>query len=195
MIKELTCKDCGKTFSGYHTKIYCDECIYYRIRDEKNRRAKMGSNRKLGSIDNCVICGKEYVVKSGLQKYCPDCKEEQYLKVDRKGGLKYYHDNKDDINPPRYEKRRVEEIRLCAWCGKEFKHNGKPMTFCSSDCKRQSLNARYRIDEYKTCVWCGKQFKHNGTRKNTCSYECKRNHINKQTRDRLKAENKFDKSQ
>lgn len=136
VVKDRTCKQCGKTFLGGPRAWYCPECRSERKRQQAAiRRQRPGPNRPLGSIDHCVVCGKEYVVKGGMQKYCEDCAKNAVAEKDRAAGIAYYRENKDAINPARYEKLRVKE-KVCIVCGKTFDPHGLPAEMCSEECKR-----------------------------------------------------------
>ena len=78
MRKELTCTQCGTRFVGYHTCQFCLACAADRKLAVDKRRRLQGANRPLGSIDKCAVCGKDYVVNSGMQKYCTDCASAAY---------------------------------------------------------------------------------------------------------------------
>lgn len=135
VVKDRICKQCGKTFPGGPRAWYCPECRDVRKRQQAAiRRQRLGPNRPLGSIDHCAVCGKEYIVRSGLQKYCKDCAKAAVAEKDRAASLAYYRDNKDAINPTRYEKRRVKE-KTCVVCGKTFDPHGASAETCSDDCK------------------------------------------------------------
>lgn len=104
MIKDCTCKQCGKKFKGGPRAYYCPNCRAERKKEAKrayNERKKEGKIRPLGSSDACERCGEKYIVVAGLQRVCEKCKSEHYLEQDRKTGLKYYYENKEDINPIR----------------------------------------------------------------------------------------------
>lgn len=136
VVKDRTCKQCGKTFLGGPRAWYCPECRSERKRQQAAiRRQRPGPNRPLGSIDHCVVCGKEYVVKGGMQIYCEDCAKSAVAEKDRAAGIAYYHENKDAINPARYEKLRVKE-KVCIVCGKKFDPHGLPAEMCSDECRR-----------------------------------------------------------
>ena len=73
------CKACGASFMGGSRAYYCPDCRAERKKKQKleyEARKRAGNVRKIGSIDNCVICGKPYTVEGGNQKYCPDCAPE-----------------------------------------------------------------------------------------------------------------------
>lgn len=79
MIKQRICADCGETFMGNINSKYCQECKQKRrklIDAQKYKRKSEGTIRTLGSLDHCLSCGKEYIVLSGIQKYCPECSKE-----------------------------------------------------------------------------------------------------------------------
>lgn len=102
-MRDRICRQCGATFKGGPRAWYCPAC-----RIERHRETLRGfkANRPLGSTDICLICGNEYIVKAGRQKYCPDCAAEQLREADRKQGLEYYRKNKETINPARNKRRR-----------------------------------------------------------------------------------------
>lgn len=144
VVKDRICKQCGKTFPGGPRAWYCPECRSERKKQQAAiRRQRPGPNRPLGSIDHCVVCGKEYVVKGGMQKYCEDCAKSAVAEKDRAAGIAYYHENKDAINPARYEKLRVKE-KVCIVCGKTFDPHGLPAEMCSDECRR----IRRRLQQY-----------------------------------------------
>ena len=107
-MRDRQCKTCGITFKGGPRAWYCPSCREER-RKEQSRRGKQkerdGLTRKIGSVDKCEICGNDYIVAGGLQRMCEVCKPEQYAKIDAEMSLKYYHENKENINPARYERR------------------------------------------------------------------------------------------
>lgn len=144
VVKDRICKQCGKTFPGGPRAWYCPECRSERKKQQAAiRRQRPGPNRPLGSIDHCVVCGKEYVVKGGMQKYCEDCAKSAVAEKDRAAGIAYYRENKDAINPARYEKLRVKE-KVCIVCGKTFDPHGLPAEMCSDECRR----IRRRLQQY-----------------------------------------------
>lgn len=78
VVKIRVCKDCGVEFFGGPRARRCPDCAYIAQQETSRRHKKSGSKRPLGSIDKCVICGAEYIVVSGRQKYCSDyCRKEQ----------------------------------------------------------------------------------------------------------------------
>lgn len=90
------CMDCGKTFSGGPRSWRCPECR--KIRDkqttkEYRERAKLGKSRKIGNTYKCEHCGGEYILKSGLQKYCEKCQPIMHSELDNRQGTEYYYKN------------------------------------------------------------------------------------------------------
>lgn len=78
------CVVCGATFPGGPRAKYCTECRKERAKRsarEYAQRKAAGNTRPLGSVDICQVCGGEYVVESGLQKYCPSCAAEAVRQV------------------------------------------------------------------------------------------------------------------
>ncbi len=92
------CKSCGIQFSGGPRAWYCPNCREERKRTasrESKKREARGLTRKIGSTDICENCGKSYIVNSGLQKYCDDCREKMHKKIDNEQGTAYYHERVD----------------------------------------------------------------------------------------------------
>lgn len=68
--QEKICEDCGRSFIGGPKSFRCPDC-QRKINDRRKQANKYyGAERPLGSTDRCIVCGKEYVVEGGLQKYC-----------------------------------------------------------------------------------------------------------------------------
>ena len=103
--------------------------------------------RPLGSIDKCKMCGNDYIVNSGLQRFCPACQLPHRLDNDRTGGLKYYNNNKDAINPVRNLLRQIGPVK-CSWCGKEFETHNRTKC-CSDECKRKAKNRAWNERYHK----------------------------------------------
>lgn len=114
------CIRCKRQFRGGPRAWYCPTCREDRRRERERKYANRPSNRPLGSTDICQSCGAEYIVCSGLQKYCPDCQPIKHRELDAEQGVKYYHKHyaaekekrraryaasKDEINRKRREKR------------------------------------------------------------------------------------------
>lgn len=103
-IYKRKCQECGKEFDGGPRAWYCPDCREIRRIERERKYHIYGNNRKLGDIDYCQNCGKEYIICSGLQKYCPACKKEMNRKKDNELSTKYYYDVIDKT--VRNQKRR-----------------------------------------------------------------------------------------
>lgn len=143
-IYDRVCRQCGASFKGGPRAWYCPSCRIERRRELNRKRVENGRKpaRLLGSIDQCVVCGKDYIVNGGLQRYCPKCAPEKYKEVDRKQGLEYYEANKDTINPVRKEARRT--IRNCPICGNKYWAVGGKIACCQEH-KKEVLRIRLNM--------------------------------------------------
>lgn len=133
-IRDRVCRQCGKTFPGGPRAWYCPECRKVRMRERNARHKSAGTARPLGSIDKCEVCGKEYVVNSGRQRYCPQCAPERYREIDRAQSKAW---NAENTTP---EKRKAERKASgaaipCAVCGKLFVPT-TPAVTCSQECRK-----------------------------------------------------------
>ena len=125
-----TCHTCGANFIGGPRASYCPTCRAERQKAQKQKYRATGFSRHLGDIDNCVICGGEYVIQSGLQKYCPKCAPDAVREIDRAQSKNWNtaHDY--------YIKRRKKSrsgVKVCVVCGREIVP-GTPTVTCSPEC-------------------------------------------------------------
>lgn len=75
-VRERVCADCGAKFMGWPRSKRCPDCqAEAKLKYDREHKQK-GSARKLGSVDICAFCGKEYTVEAGSQKYCKACAAE-----------------------------------------------------------------------------------------------------------------------
>lgn len=149
-IYERICRECGVTFQGGPRAWYCPECRKRRERERARKRSKDPA-RKLGSTDLCENCGAEYIVQSGLQKYCKKCKPIMHKALDRRQSLDYYNTHKDDINPRRNAARRVP-WRRCVVCGGLFQPRGTRKT-CGGECRKIYYRDLQRVIYEKRRIW------------------------------------------
>lgn len=150
MLQNRICKACGIEFIGGPRAYYCKTCREERRKfasKEYKERKKKGTVRAIGNIDICDICGEKYIVNSGQQRFCSNCQKSHNLEHDRATGLKYYHENKDNINPIRNIRRQIGPVK-CEWCGKEFISHTKQNT-CSDECKKKMKNHNWSIRNKK----------------------------------------------
>lgn len=130
------CRICGATFQGGPRAWYCPSC-----REEQKKktdrdakaRAKAGKTRKIGSTDVCVICGAEYVVNSGRQRYCPKCAPEAIREEARKESRAWIAEHREAHYQRKAE--RAQNRRVCKVCGKPY-YSATPTVTCSPRCGR-----------------------------------------------------------
>lgn len=145
VIRDRACRSCGAVFPGGPRAWYCPECRRERQKDAK-RRASHGTARPIGSTDICTVCGGEYVVTGGRQKYCPTCAADAMRAADRKNALEWYAKNK---NPEqlREQKRAGTAPIACVVCGREFRPKDASIT-CSAECSRELNRQHNKSYEY-----------------------------------------------
>lgn len=148
--RERVCKICGTTFMGYPRSMFCDQCKEQRKKAQKRIYNQRKPNRPLGSMDICENCGKEYVVKGGLQRYCPDCSDSVVKNNIKERKNKYYQENKEQLNQHKEEMRSNGYV--CVICGKIFDKDVNSVT-CSSECQKE----HERIQQNKADIRAGKR--------------------------------------
>lgn len=143
VIRDRVCVDCGITYPGMPSSKLCPSCSTERARERERAYKKNGAVRKIGSTDICVICGEEYTVTSGLQKYCPDCAKEAY----RAKSAKRKHDGWVNNPTEQQERRRTlkKDRKVCVVCGKLF--DIPIRVTCSEECaKIHKSNQQKKFD-------------------------------------------------
>lgn len=130
VMKIRVCQDCGSEFLGGPRAKRCPECAQY----SRTHKARKPTVRPLGSVDKCQWCGLEYTVVSGRQKYCSEKCQHEAVKVWQRGHKRGY--NKESGQDKKKEKRRKEQEKICAYCGRKFKAN-TATTFCSDFCHKE----------------------------------------------------------
>lgn len=80
LIRTRICQECGNEFLSFPSAKRCPKCSVEAQRERQREYRKHGVSRPLGSTDKCIVCGKEYIVNAGSQKYCPGCRREASLK-------------------------------------------------------------------------------------------------------------------
>lgn len=144
VVRTRACIDCGASFDGGPRAMRCPKC---RVAEEKRinkLHKKSGSKRKLGSIDICQICGTEYIVKSGRQKYCPGCRREASLQWQREHKKEY--NKKPEVIKARRE-RRSSRQKICVYCLLPF-WDSSTSNCCSDYCRAQNK----KIKEYQADI-------------------------------------------
>lgn len=140
IIRDRTCIICGAKFKGGPRALYCEKCKK-DVKKERDKackaRQKAGKTRKLGSKALCEVCGKEYVVKAGTQKYCENCAYEAVRKIDREQSKMW---NAANTSPEKRRKERQAAAAdlICVVCGKKFHPNPRraTATTCSKECSK-----------------------------------------------------------
>ncbi len=139
-VRQRICVECGRSFCGGPAARRCPECRAERIREQNRRYKREGPQRRRGSTDYCVRCGKPYIVESGTQHYCPECAPGAYRELDRAASLRWEREN---TTPE--ERKQVRQAasaeRICAVCGKAFVPRDASIT-CSKECSRALAKAR-----------------------------------------------------
>ena len=134
VVKIRTCRDCGVEFCGGPRAKRCPDCAYKARRDADRRRKKTGVKRPIGSIDRCAVCGKEYTVLSGRQKYCSDvCQRQGVLEWQREHKRGYAVSSGQDIKK---QERRKQSQKICVYCLRVFVSD-KPTNVCSDYCRME----------------------------------------------------------
>lgn len=130
VVKIRNCQDCGTKFYGGPRAKRCPSCTSLA----KNHYKKSPTMRPLGSIDKCVICGKEYTVTSGRQKYCSQlCQHKGVLAWQREHKKDYNKISGQDIKK---QIRRESAEKVCVYCLRRFKSN-TASNLCSDYCRQE----------------------------------------------------------
>lgn len=143
-VRQRTCQTCGITFLGGSAARYCPDCRAERQREQARRYRQEGTQRPLGSTDYCITCGKPYIVCSGQQHYCPDCRPIEYQRLDRAASRRW---NAENTTPDdRRETRQAASAPIqCVICGKPFVPRTAAKTCspeCSAELRRRTMRRR-----------------------------------------------------
>lgn len=146
VVRIRICQDCRTEFYGGPRARRCSECSF-KAKQERNRKfAQTGAARPLGSTDICAICRKEYIVKSGKQKYCSaDCQRVGVLAWQRAQRKGYNKSSGQDIKK---QKRREEQQKICVYCLRPFKTKSST-NICSDYCKAERKKMQMCQDDIK----------------------------------------------
>lgn len=132
VVKIRICQDCGIEFYGGPRARRCQDCAYKAQQEINRQHKKAGTNRPMGSTDKCVICGREYVVKSSRQKYCSDV-------CQRKGVLEWQREHKREYNKAsgqniKKKEQRKQVKKICVYCLRTFV-SSTSTNLCSEYCR------------------------------------------------------------
>lgn len=171
VVRIRTCKDCGIEFFGGPRAKRCPNCAYKAQQETSRRHKKSGAKRPLGSIDKCTVCGKEYTVVSGRQKYCSkECQRKGVLEWQREHKKGYYKASGQNIKKT---ERRRQSQKICVYCLRPFVSD-TPTNICSDYCRREQKKLNQCIADINR-----------GYKRNYNKYITMRN----QYRDRVKKDN------
>lgn len=114
-LRSRTCKECGTTFQGGPRAWYCPRCRAERQAQqsrEYHQRKKMGNTRIVGQKYPCEICGKKYILSSGLQRFCKECAEKHLKEVDNKQSRDWNKSHPEQMaEHKKSEKERNKEMK------------------------------------------------------------------------------------
>lgn len=131
---------------GYPRSMFCPTCSQARKKAQKKIYNQCKPARHLGSVDKCENCGKEYIVNSGVQRFCPDCSKDA-IKANIKSRKKIYNDANKAQMYAHKEKMR-ENGHVCVICGKIFDPS-TPTVTCSLKCEKELRRRRQNQADIK----------------------------------------------
>lgn len=132
VVRNRICIDCGSVFMGGPRARRCPTCREAeRIRYSRNRKKTI---RPIGSIDICPICGHEYAVTSGRQKYCSDACQKTAV-MDWQRNQKREYAKRPEVKLAKQE-RLSERQKVCIYCLKKF-WTSTSTAYCSDYCRKQ----------------------------------------------------------
>lgn len=129
------CKDCGVEFIGYSNERRCPICAEAALQESYRQYwDKGGTQRPIGNTDKCILCGKEYTVKSSSQKYCSDqCRRMAYIPKQKEQNKIYY---RTSYRVAELKQRRQQVTNICVYCLQPFKKSNSSSTnTCSDYCR------------------------------------------------------------
>ncbi len=143
-----TCVQCGAVFPGGPRASYCPSCRDERSKAHKReyqRRKVAGTVRPIGSKDICEVCGKEYIVDGGNQRYCPACAPEAVRAKVLPGKRAWAADRRDDLID-RAAALKADSA-VCAYCGKTYTPTSASVT-CSEACAMEHARIVQGVADY-----------------------------------------------
>lgn len=146
VLRLRTCKICGTSFVGYPRSFFCPTCSEERKKQQSKKYNKKNPSRPCGSIDICKVCGNEYVVNSGTQKYCSECSKQQITDNIRQHKIQYAASRKEIQS--NLKKETLGKRYICKVCGKEFEKHTARVT-CSEECEKELLRLKRNLSDFK----------------------------------------------
>lgn len=143
-VADHICRTCGITFKGGPASLYCSSCAAERRKkqaSEYRARKRAGNVREIGSTDICVICGREYTVDGGKQRYCKDCAAEAIRLKDIEASKKW-----NALHTTPEERKKVRKAAVlpiqCVICGQSFIPSDSSIT-CTPECSAKLRKQRF----------------------------------------------------
>lgn len=129
-------------------------------------------------MNKCEYCGREFEPSRSNQRFCSYKCNQKY----------WYHNNPEyrarkKAKSQEHKAARLDRVRTCAICGKEFKPIRSPQKCCSPECRKEHYR-RYFNDYFHkhhsakeklplpVCRNCGNEFKPDNSGKIFCCREC-----------------------
>lgn len=108
-IVDRVCRSCGVTFPGGPRAWYCLTCRAERkkaTKREHERRKRLGISRKVGDLQTCVDCGKQYAFYIGASERCPECAGKHGKIIDLQKSKEWNANNKSEYLKAKREHER-----------------------------------------------------------------------------------------
>jgi 5-methylcytosine-specific restriction endonuclease McrA len=181
------CKYCGKKFTTYACWVkrgsakFCSRECHYKFKSEEGNQIRIcpqcGKKFKTIKSSEKTYCSSKCAGKAarmGTVNICEICKKEYYVPPSRKKRRKYCSRECADIG------RRNKVKLTCANCGVEFQVSSslKKQKFCSKKCQYDYMEGekhpRYVKKIKKICEFCGEKYIVVPSNKNSkyCSRKC-----------------------
>ena len=148
-MRDRVCLTCGAIFSGGPRAWYCPDCRAERAKAanrEYKARAKAGNARQIGSTDICQICGKEYTVTGGLQRYCPQCAPDAVREIDRAQSREWMAEHREEAAA---RKKEIAQKRRVCKVAKRYSTAPTPTVTCSSECAKVLKSYKQAMADHK----------------------------------------------
>lgn len=153
----MKCKLCGAEFHGRKNALYCSPECRLEVKRQQAKESMMKSYKPRGpKYSNCVVCGKEFRVKSGGTITCSaECRAIRQKQKEA-------------------EQNAQIKVCVCAFCGKSFETVHRPK-YCGKVCRDNAKAEAAKADHpEKACKVCGKIFKPKQLRAEYCSKQCQK---------------------
>lgn len=113
-ITDKTCKSCGVTFPGGPRAWYCPTCRMERAKAanrEHKKRKRLGVSRKVGDLQICVDCRKQYAYYIGASERCRECAKKYGKIIDLQKSKDWNANNKSEYLKAKrdFENRKRQE--------------------------------------------------------------------------------------